>query len=124
MIKVLLVEDEALHLMYLKRLFQVSGFEVTGAVASATMAMESVNNQVPDVAVFDINLNNTLDGIELASKLREKFSFPIVFVSGYDDPVTAARRSKIAQSLSLSKPVAENKLMEAIHQLLEDQTLT
>lgn len=120
--KILLVEDEAIHLMYLNVMLQSHGFEISGLAANADIALKSIEKNCPDIVILDINLGNSIDGIDLALIIREKFDFPIIFVSGFDDSTTSRRRIDITNSTALSKPVAESKLVEKINEFLNDRS--
>ncbi|MFK7953940.1 MAG: response regulator [Ekhidna sp.] len=117
--KILIVEDEAVHAMYLNILLKKTGYEVTGTEATGEGGLASVEANCPDLILMDINLRNSMDGIELATLLREKHNFPIIFVSGFDDAETLNRIKPIKNTWKLTKPVQEIVLSKLITEALE-----
>jgi CheY-like chemotaxis protein len=116
--KILIVEDEAINAMYLGVLLKNNGFESTGTAATGESAIASVEKNCPDLILMDITLRNSMDGISVATILREKYTFPIIFISGYDDQETLARIHSITNTWKLSKPIVETTLIDLICEVL------
>jgi CheY-like chemotaxis protein len=116
--KILVVEDEAIHAMFLKIILRDNGFECTGTEATGEGAIACVEKVSPDLILMDITLRNSIDGIAVATILREKYNFPIIFVSGYNDEKTLNRINTIANTWKLSKPTEEIKLINLINEVL------
>ncbi|MFT6855197.1 MAG: CheY-like chemotaxis protein [Cyclobacteriaceae bacterium] len=116
--KILIVEDEAINAMYLGVLLKNNGFESTGTAATGESAIASVEKDCPDLILMDITLRNSMDGISVATILRKKYIFPIIFISGYDDKETLARIHSITNTWKLSKPIVETTLIDLICEVL------
>ncbi len=84
-LKLLIVEDEALIGLQLKKGLSRAGYSVVGPVATAEDALRLAHNEKPDVVVMDIRLKGGMDGIETARQIGS-FSAPwIIFTTGYQD---------------------------------------
>ena len=79
--RVLLLEDEALISVGLVELLQSFGCKVTGC-DTLRHAWEAARNELPDVALLDVNLQAKQTCYELAEWLDERHA-PIVFLTGY-----------------------------------------
>lgn len=81
--RILVVEDEYLIAMDLKRTLEEAGLEVVGPVPSVAQALGLLNADRPvDGAVLDINLGNQ-NVYALCEVLRSR-NVPFVFATGYN----------------------------------------
>lgn len=81
---VLIVEDEFLMAMDLKLLLEHHGWRVIGPVATVRDALRLLEDEVPTVALLDVNL-----GAELVTPLAEILKardVPFAVASAYDKP--------------------------------------
>ena len=117
-IEIIIVEDEAIHMMELKSILQNHGYEVFATASTGEKAMKCLENKCPDLAIMDISLNGPLDGLKAAEKMRLNCDFPIVFITGYDDEATAKSMRNISNSIGLIKPISEEDLIQSIQNLL------
>jgi CheY-like chemotaxis protein len=78
--RVLLLEDETLINLGIVELLQSFGCNVTGC-ETLRHAWKAVLNELPDVALLDVNLQAKQKSYELAEWLHERHT-PIVFLTG------------------------------------------
>jgi two-component system response regulator LytT len=78
---ILIVEDEWMFYEDLETFFTSNGYEVLPYTKSYPEAMKIIERTIPDIVLMDIKLQGNLNGIQLAEKLNEKYSFPIIFIS-------------------------------------------
>jgi two-component system, response regulator PdtaR len=112
---VLVVEDEALLRLDLAQTFEASGFEVSEA-ASAFEALAILDGHPEICAVFtDIDMPGTMDGLQLAHVIRERWPPTIVIVgSGHNHP---AAEELPERATFVPKPYQEDDLAAVIHSL-------
>lgn len=79
--RILIVEDEALVALDLRQTLEEFGLEVVGMAASAEEALALVEATQPDLALMDINIHGTFDGIQTARILHDAFQVPAVFIT-------------------------------------------
>jgi CheY-like chemotaxis protein len=113
-LRVLLVEDEAIPARAAAVMLARVGCEVTAIVDSGDKAIDAAARQRPDLVLMDIRLKGPMDGIEAATRIRERFGIPIVFVSAYLAEELKDRSSALAGSMYLNKPIDEDALFEAV----------
>jgi CheY-like chemotaxis protein len=108
-LRVLVVEDSWHVATAVESLLRSYGAEVAGPVASTAEAERLIAEQIPDVAIVDINLR----GGELAYDLIDKLSdlaVRVVVMSGY----SALRQHQDKVSAVLHKPITEAELLAAV----------
>jgi CheY-like chemotaxis protein len=116
--RILIVEDDALVAAYIKDVLEETGFVVPGVASTAAEAFALVGATLPRLALVDIRLPGSLDGIQVACELLRRFKVPSIFLSGMDDPETA-ERARIAQPLGfLHKPFRPSQVFNALEQAL------
>lgn len=81
--KILHVEDEAIVSLAMKSDLRKIGCEEIYSVSTGEKALRILEEHDIDVIILDIGLVGDLNGIETAKLINEKYSIPIIFVSGY-----------------------------------------
>ncbi len=113
-IKVLIVEDEWLVSEEIKELLLKNNFNVIGQAEDAQSAMELVSSEQPDIAILDINIKGSDDGIDLARKLKDTSGTPVIFLTAYDDNYFLERAKTVDPKAYLVKPFQEKSLVVAL----------
>lgn len=120
MAKILIVDDEGVILMLLKRLLKNLGHEVLGEANNGVEAIEKALDLDPDLILMDISMPGKIDGIEAAKQIRENSMIPLVFVTAYSENMYQNRLSVFNKQYGyLVKPFNVEQLEEAIRAILE-----
>ncbi len=109
-VKILIVEDEKILAMGLKKKLENLGFSVTGLAASGTEAIESVKEVQPDLILMDIVLKGAMDGIEAAKFIVNLYDIPIIYLTAYADDEILARAEKTCPYGYILKPYKDSEL--------------
>jgi CheY-like chemotaxis protein len=112
--KLLIVEDEPIVALDLQQELEDLGCEVTGLAESADAALISVEENRPDLALMDIKIDGSLDGIQTARLLRHAYQVPVVFLTSYSDKSTLARAARELPYGYLTKPFRGRDLQAAL----------
>jgi len=107
-LRVLLVEDEALVSLFLEELISDLGHVVVGSAASAQAAYDIIEQQPTDLAIVDISLQGTSDGVDVAVKLRNEYGVPSVVMSGRYESSVQQRLQHAAPLGYLQKPYTQS----------------
>ncbi|MCK7499161.1 MAG: diguanylate cyclase [Comamonadaceae bacterium] len=108
--RVFLVEDEAVIAMDLCERLTALGYEVCGSAAQGETAVQGIAELRPALVLMDVNLAGSMDGVEVAQQLRERYDVPVVFLTAYSDPELIARVSQTSSYGYLVKPFEEREL--------------
>lgn len=83
--RILIVEDEDLIALCIKRYLGQLGYEVSAIVAKGDAAVDQARQNVPDLILMDITLNGKMNGIEASKQIRSFCNVPIVYITGHAD---------------------------------------
>ena len=106
-LKVMIVEDESLERMLLRRYLEMEPglYEVVKEAAFALEALEYLDEHKVDIVITDINMP-VMDGLEMASRiLKLDASIQVIVITGYNDFDHAQRAIKIGVVDYIVKPV-------------------
>ena len=111
---ILIVEDEALVAKDVQNRLISQGYGIAGWATSGEGAIAEAEESSPDLVLMDIHLKGSVDGIEAAEQIREKYDIPVVFVTALADDDTL-ERAKVADPFGfILKPFSERDLHSTI----------
>src|SRR5690348_12080548 len=90
---ILVVEDERIVALNLRRQLTKLGYRVAGVVSSGVEALRLIEELRPAVVLMDIHIDGELDGIETASRLPSDSESLVIYLSAYAEDTTLARAS-------------------------------
>jgi two-component system, response regulator PdtaR len=112
--RILIVEDEHIVAMGIKRMLKDLGYTVTGVASSGEDAIAKAESTFPDVVLMDIMLKGDVDGVEAAKEIKEKFNIQVVYLTAYSDD-KILERVKTTEPLGyIVKPFDEKDLYSNI----------
>ena len=118
---VLVVEDDARVRVALGDLLRSAGFQVK-MFGSAQELLEQAMPDGPHCLVLDVNLPG-LSGLDLQARLaEERIGTPIVFITGHGDVPTSVRAMKAGALEFLTKPFADDDLLDAVQRAVQRST--
>lgn len=112
--KILIVEDEVLVAEDLCADLEEMGFEVVDIAISGEECFTSFKMHNPDVVLMDIRIKGELNGIEVAKKLKETATTPIIYLTSNTDSVTMKLAIESHPQSFISKPYNRKDLKAAI----------
>ena len=110
----MVVEDEIVIADNICMILEDLGYEVLEPAINYEEALETIKEDVPDLAILDIQLGGRRDGIDLAWKIKEDYSFPFIFLTSNADAATVERAKKVAPPSYLVKPFNKDDLFTSI----------
>jgi PAS domain S-box-containing protein len=116
--RILVVEDEGIVALNLRRSLAGLGYEVVGVAATAADALELASTGRPDLVLMDIHIRGNVDGVDAAVRLREQGGAPVVFLTAYADEGTVERAKRAAPYGYLVKPFSAPELRTTIETAL------
>lgn len=114
LVKILIVEDEAIIAEDLRISLQDLGYDVIGVCDNYEDTMASIENDLPDFILLDIIITGPRDGIALAADISVKYDIPFIFLTSHADQATVARAKSVKPAGYLLKPFEQDDLYTAI----------
>ena len=112
--KILIVEDEPVIALDIEMLLEDLNYEITNIEDNAEDAIKSMEDNLPDLVLLDINIEGDVDGVMLAEEINEKFGIPFVFLTSNADKLTINRVKRTNPSGFIVKPFSEKDLQSNI----------
>lgn len=111
---VLIVEDEFLIAMDLQQMLESHGWRVIGPAATVQAALRLLKDELPSIALLDVNLGNELV-TPVAEALKAR-NVPFVVASAYEQPEQFGGEVLLGAP-NVGKPTIERRLLAALSQL-------
>ncbi len=91
--RILIVEDEEIVSIDLRRGLTELGYEVVGSADNGIKAIRLTEELEPDLVLMDIKLRGEIDGIAAAAEIHRQWQVPVVFLTANanDDILARAR---------------------------------
>jgi CheY-like chemotaxis protein len=118
-LQLLLVEDEAISALALKRLVGRLGYEVRAITATAEDAIRLAGEILPDIVLMDIRLAGEMDGIAAAREIRERFGIGAIFMTANSDPATRALAENARPLGFMAKPYSPMMVKTTLREAAE-----
>jgi DNA-binding NarL/FixJ family response regulator len=106
----LIVEDEAIIAIEIASTLKLLGYQVCGSVMNSDKALDAIKNTAPDLALLDINIKGSMNGIDIARIIRKKYHLPFVFLTSYSDTETLKEVQDTMPYGYIVKPFTESDL--------------
>jgi len=122
MYKLMIVDDDPWVLQWLcKRInWKDCGFSEVREAANGYQAMRLVDDDQPEIIITDIKMDR-MDGIELLTRVREKYpDIRVILLSGYNEFEYARAAIKKGAVDYLLKPVEEHELISLVRRTLKE----
>lgn len=119
MIKVFLADDHSIVRAGLRRLIEESGdMEVVAEADDGRSALREIEKTPPDVAVIDISMPG-LDGLEVISRLRDRFpQLPVLVLTMHEEGQYVVRAFEAGARGYITKQSAPEQLVNAIRKVI------
>ena len=113
--RILIVEDEHIVAMGIKRMLKNMGYTLVGVASTGEDAINKAENTFPDLVLMDIMLKGEIDGIEAAKEIKERFGIPVVYLTACSESKIVERAWKTGPSGYVVKPFDEKDLQKSIN---------
>jgi diguanylate cyclase (GGDEF)-like protein/PAS domain S-box-containing protein len=116
--RILIVEDEALVRMDLKRVLAGLGYTDLREAGNAEAALALAKSEQPHLVLMDIVLAGGADGIDTANAIQSHLDIPVVYLTGNTDRAVMERAKESSPFGYILKPVEEQALYSTIEMAL------
>ncbi len=117
-IRILIVEDESIVAIDLKKTLQNLNYEVIDIARTAEKAIKLSLEKIPDLILMDIMLEGEMTGIDAALEIRKHKDIPIIYLTAYANQSTLSQ-AKVTEPFGyILKPFDEKNLLSTIEMAL------
>jgi two-component system, LytTR family, response regulator LytT len=113
-IQILLVEDELIIADYMEECLVKLGYQVTNVCINYDEAIKALTNKLPDIALVDITLKGTKNGIDVGNYIKLHYNIPFIFATSHSDKGTIDKAKQAQPYAYLIKPFSEEDLYAVI----------
>jgi CheY-like chemotaxis protein len=121
--RILIVEDEHIVAMGIKRMLKNLGYILAGVASSGEEAINKVESTFPDLVLMDIMLKGEMNGIEAAKEIKVRFGVPVVYLTACSESKIVESAWKTGPSGYIVKPFDEKDLQKSIDVALRRQRM-
>lgn len=119
-IRILIVDDSPLIHNMMRKSLEKNGLEVCGDAKNGREAIELFESTRPDIVFMDITMP-VMDGLEAAKYIKENNRDAyIIMLTAMGDEEIIGQAHEIGVDVFLKKPFNEEKIMQAISQIVEE----
>ncbi len=116
--RILVVEDEAIVALDLRKRLTSLGYEVVDVTAHGEDVLAIARQHRPHLTLMDIRLRGEMDGIQAAELIRAELGLPVVYLTAHADDATVARARVTEPFGYILKPFDERELRTVIEMAL------
>ncbi|WP_342303772.1 response regulator [Methanolobus sp. ZRKC5] len=113
-VKILVVEDEGIIGLNIKKKLKSFGYTVPAIVATGEEAIKMAEITFPDLILMDVRLKGDMDGVETAEKIRKNFDIPVIYLTAYSDDEVLEKAKKTEPYGYIVKPFKADDLRSNI----------
>jgi signal transduction histidine kinase len=118
---ILIVEDDIITATVIKKYLEKNNYNVVEIIEDGEIAVEIAKTKKPDLILMDIFLKDSIDGIEVAQRIKKSIDIPVIYLTA-DSSTATIERAKITEPFGyLVKPVDSAVLITNIELTLQKQ---
>ncbi|MEM8667488.1 MAG: response regulator transcription factor [Planctomycetota bacterium] len=112
--KLLIVDDHEIIRLGLRLMLKDTDLEVATEASTAAEALQSIQDDTPDVVLMDIRMEGG-DGLNALGRMKlDHPDLPVVLFSAYDNPTYIARAVALGAAGYVLKSAPRERLIEAL----------
>lgn len=111
---IVIVEDEVITQRYLQDILLNNDVTISGCFDNATDTLDGLQDIACDMILMDINIKGSVDGIQLARKILETNTIPVVFITAHNDDATLEELLELAPYGFISKPFSSKEVITTL----------
>jgi CheY-like chemotaxis protein len=113
---VLIIEDEPLIALDLRRVLEALGHRVAGVARTHADAVRLANTSKPGLVIADIRLADGSSGLDAVNEILRSFSVPVVFVSAFPERLATGHGPE--PTFLITKPFRDDSVKAIVSQVL------
>ncbi len=114
--RILVVEDDQIIQLDLRRHLKQLDYAVVGTASSGEEAIAKAAQLQPDLVLMDIRLKGAMDGIEAAHQIQSARNVPVIYLTAQSGDVISSGKEMLGPRVT--KPFKQTELQGAIERAL------
>jgi len=110
---IIILEDECIIALMLKKFLISLNYEVLGAVMDGKALIEIIRNSKPDLIILDVHIKGDINGLETYQIIQKDWNIPAIFLTGNSAEVLNIQK-KYPNLIVLEKPVSLHELKKTM----------
>jgi len=115
---ILIVEDDLISQLVLRTYLGRSGFTELHFATTADEALAVLSEQPVTLILLDVFIDGSVNGLELAEIVKEKYGTPIVFTTANSDRFTYEKAQSVGPADFITKPYDIEEVTQTIMRIL------
>jgi len=111
---ILIVEDDSLVALDIREIIEENGFNAIGVCSNGADAITCLKKNKVDFALLDINLKDSISGIDIAKIINKNYNIPFAFITANTDDNTIEEVKQTEPVGFVVKPFDERQIIAAI----------
>lgn len=96
-IKILVVEDESIIALNIKKKLKSLGYAVPAIASTGEEAIKMTEITFPDLILMDVMLKGNMDGVQAVEEIHKRFDIPVIYLTAFSD-------ADVLERVKLTKP--------------------
>lgn len=113
-IRILIVEDEVIIADSIYNELVNLGYDPLEPALNYEEAIHTLDNEIVDIVILDIQLVGRESGIDIGALLNDKYNLPFIFLTSNSDQFTVSSAIKVNPYAFVIKPFTKEELFSSI----------
>jgi PAS domain S-box-containing protein len=83
--RIFIIEDDTITAHFISTMLLKLNFDVAGITDNSIDAFKKIKETRPDLILVDIDLNDSISGIDIVRKINKLYNIPVLYVTGHAD---------------------------------------
>jgi len=117
--KILLIDDDEMTIVFMRKLLEDAGFAVV-ATADGPHGIDMYKEHYPDLVLLDVGLPG-MSGLQVLKEIRRiDPNALVVIITGYKSPVTQSQAMEQGAREFIEKPIDARVLIDKVRRFLSN----
>jgi two-component system, response regulator PdtaR len=117
---VVVVEDEGVTQMQLRRMLKNAGLNVAASATNGEQGVEAVLRERPDLVLMDIRMPGSIDGLEAAKRILAEYAVCIIILTAFSDEEYRKQAEDLNVCGYVLKPITTETLLPRIENAMRN----
>jgi len=121
---ILVVDDEPLNVLLLKKILEIGGYKVLTA-GSGAESLQIMQGVIPDLVLLDL-LMPGINGFEVLAQMKNNpltQAIPVIIITALSESTIKEKALRTGAVAFLTKPVSSKLILDIVGNIIDNNTL-